>query len=89
MFGLVLKENEFVVKSMRNLCGSLLLKKCPQYHGHKRDTKVTFGTCGAINKRAQVSLVYSEGLGCWECLLAIKIRSHEGEVKIKRQLVAS
>ena len=39
-------------------CRAPLLQDCPQHHGHKGDPGVTPKTCGAIDERAQVILVW-------------------------------
>jgi hypothetical protein len=43
-------------------CCAPLYKECPKYHGHKGNPGVTPGTCDAIGERAQVTLVWVEGL---------------------------
>ena len=44
-------------------CHTTLHEECPQDHGHKRDPKVTSGTCGAIDERPQVILMWVRASG--------------------------
>ena len=62
----------------KGLCHTPFLEECPQYNGHKRDSGVTPKTCGAINERAQVILVWMKALGRWEHLPPTGTRNHEG-----------
>ena len=39
-------------------CRAALHEECLQHHGHKRDPRVTPGTCGASGERAQVILMW-------------------------------
>jgi hypothetical protein len=38
-------------------------KGCPKHHGHKGDPGVTPGTCGAVDEKAQVILVWVRAPG--------------------------
>ena len=44
-------------------CLAPLVEECPQHHGHKGDLGVTPKTCGAIDERAQVILVWVRAAG--------------------------
>ena len=48
---------------LNQLCRVTLHAECPKHHGHKGDTGVTPGTCGAIGERAQVILVWLRAPG--------------------------
>ena len=60
-------------------CRAPLLEECPQLYGHKRDPRVTPGTCGAIGEWAQVILVWVRAPRHWERLPPTETRSHEGK----------
>ena len=44
-------------------CPTSLHKRCPKYHGHKRDLRATLENCGAAGERAQLILVGMKALG--------------------------